>query len=170
MCGEHLTNTAKVVLAKGSSPRVRGTRDDEIGVRVGGGIIPACAGNTEAVAPVHHLHRDHPRVCGEHDRVKVTKQGGSGSSPRVRGTRNLVVICRDQNGIIPACAGNTRLSAHDAVYGRDHPRVCGEHSAITSKDSAESGSSPRVRGTRGQDEGVEVAVGIIPACAGNTRR
>ena len=66
VCGEHLRSAWHIAVAKGSSPRVRGT----LGVRGSGcrgrGIIPACAGNT-CLRPTHRSNlRDHPRVCGEH--------------------------------------------------------------------------------------------------------
>ena len=71
----------------------------------------------------------------------------SGSSPRMRGTRLLLQLVCLHCGIIPAYAGNTsRLSQGKAAW-RDHPRVCGEHSGISSIHSPALGSSPRMRGT-----------------------
>ncbi len=98
-------------------------------------------------------------------------------------------------GIIPACAGNTGrphspLAAtgdHPRVCGEhvspvidginefrmvegDHPRVCGEHLAGAAGDVLAQGSSPRVRGTPRRSRRRRARPGIIPACAGNTRR
>ena len=70
-----------------------------------------------------------------------------GSSPRVRGTRNLFF----------------RL-----FFSRDHPRVCGEHEMALTDEDIMRGSSPRVRGTPELRYKYEVNGGIIPACAGNT--
>ena len=91
--------------------------------------------------------RDHPRVCGEHDMGLTEHQDRLGSSPRVRGTRSELHIGGVLHGIIPACAGNTTSTALLIVFGRDHPRMCGEHLKIYDDDAKEMGSSPRVRGT-----------------------
>ena len=52
----------------------------------------------------------------------------------------------------------------------DHPRVCGEHARVPTGFETRTGSSPRVRGTLLGGDGLGLARGIIPACAGNTRR
>ena len=52
--------------------------------------------------------------------------------------------------------------------GRDHPRVCGEHRNVELCAPLSSGSSPRMRGTPIKYPIGCVAVGIIPAYAGNT--
>ena len=46
--------------------------------------------------------------------------------------------------------------------------MCGEHSLAAYTITLNPGSSPRVRGTRFSGVGHDRAVGIIPACAGNT--
>ncbi len=93
-----------------------------------------------------------------------------GSSPRVRGTPLLSFPGTLRPGIIPACAGNT-VCCH-SLFGSwwDHPRVCGEHPVREITVSFAMGSSPRVRGTRHAQRADGHGVGIIPACAGNTRR
>ena len=113
--------------------------------------------------------RDHPRVCGEHSPQDDKTGKQSGSSPRVRGTHGHPARVRRGRGIIPACAGNTRVLALRLREVRDHPRVCGEHSAGISASQNALGSSPRVRGTRVFGLKLGDPRGIIPACAGNTR-
>ena len=127
VCGEHRLGAHHPVPRPGSSPRVRGTPAH--GNRAIGGcrIIPACAGNTAWPA--------------------VSRGRFMGSSPRVRGTRNLFF----------------RL-----FFSRDHPRVCGEHEMALTDEDIMRGSSPRVRGTPELRYKYEVNGGIIPACAGNT--
>ena len=66
VCGEHFVSCGDFPLAKGSSPRVRGTLLGNAQTGHGRGIIPACAGNTGDGAPTRPPVRDHPRVCGEH--------------------------------------------------------------------------------------------------------
>ena len=127
-------------------------------------------------------------MCGEHIKLWLVKKPRSGSSPRVRGTLAGKKTTTVTNGIIPACAGNTDTSisvtsnlgiipacAGNTVWRnpnfycmRDHPRVCGEHSDFNEMWCNHSGSSPRVRGTPVGLDSVNIAVGIIPACAGNT--
>ena len=46
VCGEHLSNFLMTSRREGSSPRVRGTRPDNVHGVHDRGIIPACAGNT----------------------------------------------------------------------------------------------------------------------------
>ena len=112
--------------------------------------------------------RDHPRVCGEHLACVVTLLLAAGSSPRMRGTRMRSSVRGIQIGIIPAYAGNTASCSSSTHCSRDHPRVCGEHSADPWMLSEATGSSPRMRGTQVR-RGVRLGRrGIIPAYAGNT--
>ena len=107
-------------------------------------------------------------MCGEHGGPLDDDTINWGSSPHVRGTpagRRLHRLC---GGIIPACAGNTRGWSRVCRPRRDHPRMCGEHSELSPQRSARSGSSPHVRGTRAMQSLMTMALGIIPACAGNT--
>ncbi|EEP20776.1 hypothetical protein BIFANG_03346 [Bifidobacterium angulatum DSM 20098 = JCM 7096] len=46
--------------------------------------------------------------------------------------------------------------------------MCGEHPVSMKQALPSSGSSPRVRGTLGRVRVEGLALGIIPACAGNT--
>ena len=152
----------------GSSPRVRGTRSIPRRSWYISGIIPACAGNTAHRRRSERKTRDHPRVCGEHSVLVVEKVFRWGSSPRVRGTRQAGERGRRVAGIIPACAGNTLPRRGVVAAGWDHPRVCGEHNQGKHIMNQGTGSSPRVRGTRDEAGNVHRALGIIPACAGNT--
>ena len=115
--------------AAGSSPHVRGTLFRKRALRGPTGSIPACAGNTAHNFWRNTGKRDHPRMCGEHDRAELLAATKTGSSPHVRGTLSLVVVLRLVWGIIPACAGNTISGRMDFRALRDHPRMCGEHPA-----------------------------------------
>ena len=95
------------------------------------GIIPACAGSTNAPFFVFDGVWDHPRMCGEHTGAIETGKIHGGSSPHVRGAP---VIHSNQilsSGIIPACAGSTGRETNIRAYYRDHPRMCGEHEVIS---------------------------------------
>ena len=168
MCGEHLVDKVHNAPSTGSSPRVRGTQKPATR-RVGyTGIIPACAGNTFLINIGDAYTRDHPRVCGEHRLIELFTKALTGSSPRVRGTHNIMAGKKTTTGIIPACAGNTVSKLSYGLAARDHPRVCGEHKVHERLRRCTPGSSPRVRGTRQVLQEVRWQVGIIPACAGNT--
>ena len=64
---------------------------------------------------------------GEHSRSTVRSTIRLGSSPHARGTPRLKEMCVPIEGIIPACAGNTRHSPSSLSRVRDHPRMRGEH-------------------------------------------
>ena len=149
VCGEHHSARSPQLGQTGSSPRVRGTLERVPRRVAAGGIIPACAGNTRWWSYTPRQGGDHPRVCGEHAR------------PLTTGARS--------SGIIPACAGNTLIRAARGVNERNHPRVCGEHAGKGLTLDNYTGSSPRVRGTLGLEVRDGPVLGIIPACAGNTR-
>ena len=148
MCGEHYSTANETIPEAGSSPRVRGTPYVALQYECGGGIIPACAGNTSP--PTKRTVR------------------ARGSSPRVRGTHLLICDCARVRGIIPACAGNTVREILGRADRRDHPRVCGEHDCDIAQLVHAVGSSPRVRGTLPAFGHGLRPLGIIPACAGNT--
>ena len=169
VCGEHFRFNLSNRLTQGSSPRVRGTPPPAPPREARGGIIPACAGNTDHVVSFESALRDHPRVCGEHPMTQRTALTVAGSSPRVRGTHAVPLPPQFRPGIIPACAGNTDKVFGQKTIGRDHPRVCGEHLARRWALRRLMGSSPRVRGTLCGSLSAPNLTGIIPACAGNTR-
>ncbi len=108
VCGEHVFTIPGHIPAWGSSPRVRGTPRMTVRGLGAVGIIPACAGNTLNLRHSALFKRDHPRVCGEHVRIRNLYDPPAGSSPRVRGTRPVRHHAMRKPGIIPACAGNTR--------------------------------------------------------------
>ena len=98
-------------------------------------------------------HQDHPRGCGEQKHGFVNYIPLTGSPPRVRGTVCLPDFSHEHLRITPAGAGN-RLSEPDLLHSaRDHPRGCGEQTAVIPIGQKVEGSPPRVRGTAGPCEG-----------------
>ena len=182
----------QIIVASGSSPRVRGTvLENGHGDRILR-FIPACAGNR--IVTVFRCWRSpvHPRVCGEQRYLNDSFDplDYAGSSPRVRGTVrdfcSCMVVCR----FIPACAGNSCVASVRIARLSVHPRVCGEQKSPVLVVCNGFGSSPRVRGTderhpsrikliggrgssprvRGTAQCPDCPTGIqrfIPACAGN---
>ena len=88
----------------------------------------------------------------------------------MRGTPTRPTRQPSRPGIIPAYAGNTSNNWWPDSASRDHPRVCGEHTASSRYMSRFEGSSPRMRGTHGGQCDLRCRAGIIPAYAGNTIR
>ena len=154
----------------GSSPHVRGALCRLSRPTSRGGIIPACAGSTEMRVVAFCIAGDHPRMCGEHVREAMTLDGDPGSSPHVRGAHVGRADDVRADGIIPACAGSTKRSLDHEDHQEDHPRMCGEHPLTVMWTVMASGSSPHVRGARECWRRFRCGLGIIPACAGSTRR
>ena len=114
--------------------------------------------------------RDHPRMCGEHAGQLLSVRHETGSSPHVRGAQDGNQCDHGKLGIIPACAGSTIKPDITLEQMRDHPRMCGEHPLTVMWTVMASGSSPHVRGARECWHRFRCGLGIIPACAGSTRR
>ena len=85
MRGEHASTAASCAAYWGSSPHARGARIVVEQVSVQGGIIPACAGSTNAAMGVRVRVWDHPRMRGEHLRDGFLASASGGSSPHARG-------------------------------------------------------------------------------------
>ena len=66
MCGEHTGLMVLSIVARGSSPHVRGAPSWQTLQQLNGRIIPACAGSTSRPTGRARTARDHPRMCGEH--------------------------------------------------------------------------------------------------------
>ena len=107
-CGEHGHAEVWARFKRGSSPRLRGTLGGVHRFGRGRGIIPALAGNTNALPSARVIYRDHPRACGEHITPNPLANALLGSSPRLRGTLLRHLPSPSAHGIIPALAGNTR--------------------------------------------------------------
>ena len=151
----------------GSSPRVRGTGHRPLAGSDDGRFIPARAGNGSDCVCMVTGEPVHPRACGERRRACCRMRRPRGSSPRVRGTDSRGRDARQGRRFIPARAGNGRARMPRAGAAPVHPRACGERPRSRRSRAANTGSSPRVRGTAralgaGGDRGR-----FIPARAGN---
>ena len=150
VCGENNLTVCPHTTPPGSSPRVRGKLLVSVLFAAYNRLIPACAGKTYTLSSPAGSLSAHPRVCGENGNRMGTGVVGSGSSPRVRGKpQGICHICQ-LPGLIPACAGKTQRPSSPLWEGGAHPRVCGENVCARTVSAASRGSSPRVRGKRGQ--------------------
>ena len=131
-------------------------------------FIPASAGNTIRYQLIARGTPVHPRERGEHPTVSPQSLLRGGSSPRARGTPDLLDDLLNQRRFIPASAGNTCSLACPICSRSVHPRERGEHNSMASAKRCHSGSSPRARGTRGLRVRRELQFRFIPASAGNT--
>ena len=167
--GEYLTIPGVQGVHTGSSPLSRGIHMPGIALVRGDGIIPALAGNTSAAFLRLHSPTDHPRSRGEYTIPSATRRSRIGSSPLSRGIPLGRRRLRRPLGIIPALAGNT--AAHLLLLHQrgDHPRSRGEYGRASRNRLLLLGSSPLSRGIHTNGDMPGIALGIIPALAGNTR-
>ena len=132
-------------------------------------IIPAYAGSTHSRRRVSGTGRDHPRIRGEHGPSRIVQNRHYGSSPHTRGAlRGAGPRCRRRR-IIPAYAGSTHRLGCAGDFGRDHPRIRGEHDSLSTEKFRARGSSPHTRGAPMKRPARPTPTRIIPAYAGSTR-
>ncbi len=153
----------------GSSPPARGTQKCAVDHNAWLGLIPACAGNTPSLPALSHQVAAHPRLRGEHLNTNTHLEAVQGSSPPARGTHKLAAKWLHNLGLIPACAGNTTCATSGGQTRAAHPRLRGEHNIEERNQRDVAGSSPPARGTHVADDDDYLLIGLIPACAGNTR-
>ena len=187
----------------GLSPRVRGNRHQSAGaessgyqtacnpVRVGGGVgggsIPACAGEPVSIYPSRPLLGLSPRGGGTlrwaalcwasvYPRVCGGTLARSGLSPRVR-TNNSAATTRPENRVYPRVCGGTEVrigcEKTDPRAGEPWPPVSSWRSIPAcagnqSKDNhnRNRGSIPACAGEPEQSAATLISIRSIPACAG----
>ena len=168
--GEHGGPDTRLLSLLGSSPHTRGARRPDPRRDSGMRIIPAYAGSTRATLYEVSVVPDHPRIRGEHERLRPRILGLLGSSPHTRGARRRRPHPNVDRRIIPAYAGSTRTYAAGEPLARDHPRIRGEHEKTRHPPPQTPGSSPHTRGARRQCGLYDEIPRIIPAYAGSTSR
>ena len=101
----------------GSPLRVRGKAVHHKHRHSPGRITPACAGKRAVRAPRRSSRWDHPRVCGEKERVAMMVRATMGSPPRVRGKAVHHKHRHSPGRITPACAGKSSIQHLTASLG-----------------------------------------------------
>ena len=167
-CGANVFDSNGVAFAVGSSPRMRGKPCRPCRTRPRRRIIPAHAGQTDRRLQRRNHPPDHPRACGANEPVDGGWQIHDGSSPRMRGKLLRQIRAMSDTRIIPAHAGQTRISSAFASSSSDHPRACGANQQTNRPLSGNSGSSPRMRGKHTAITNAMPDLRIIPAHAGQT--
>ena len=107
VCGEKTLCPGPYLKSKGSPPRVRGKGGDGLSHAALEGITPAYAGKSKTRPLLHHLGRDHPRVCGEKCPPGKFFFMTVGSPPRMRGKVHQHLCGLVGLGITPAYAGKS---------------------------------------------------------------
>ena len=149
VCGERGLRGGGSVRSVGSSPRMRGTLSKTTAQVKAARFIPAYAGNAGCAGAAARPRTVHPRVCGER------------AGPALAGRADL--------RFIPAYAGNASPRKTGLGCTSVHPRVCGEREGTAGTVDSLNGSSPRMRGTRGNGGHGGQPERFIPAYAGNAR-
>ena len=168
-CGENEAKINGTWVEPGSSPRMRGKLQKQLGKPWKNGLIPAHAGKTPGGAVSDGPDGAHPRACGENFVMTFHRLPTRGSSPRMRGKQLRLRARHLQGRLIPAHAGKTSPVASASAFSRAHPRACGENAEVLETALIIAGSSPRMRGKRSRRPRSLPAGGLIPAHAGKTR-
>ena len=190
VCGGAHRVVRQKELARGLSPRVRGSHGAGADGQRALGSIPACAGEPGGINAAQMQLKVYPRVCGGAMAAALMASLASGLSPRVRGeparfswtrsaSRVYPRVCGGArpripadvplSGSIPACAGEPRHGQLGITLFTVYPRVCGGAMDARVRTSGGRGLSPRVRGSRGTASSASRCSRSIPACAGEPR-
>ena len=167
-CGEKTFHVQNDVHGLGSPPRMRGKVERCVESSRRSGITPAHAGKSNQPVCGVNVKRDHPRACGEKKSSTPRTAPARGSPPRMRGKEEQCGRCQARTRITPAHAGKREEQQAPEPRRKDHPRACGEKSALGVGLELSEGSPPRMRGK--VDAGIaEIEiVGITPAHAGKS--
>ena len=115
----------------------------------------------------------YPRGCGEAPDAGDATAAADGLSPRVRGSRRLVVGLRHVDGSIPAGAGKPGRRQHiTSIMATVYPRGCGEapNASVSQRNSPDHGLSPRVRGSRAPSRPPSEPLPVYPRGCGEAPR
>ena len=145
VCGADGLTSIGGGLVSGSSPRVRSRLTEIILAIVTTGIISACAEQTECERLQGFPDGDHLRVCGADHGLHLLLTWFGGSSPRVRSRHHHLMLENIIIRIISACAEQTVSLTMGRRPWWDHLRVCGADLIMILRQRVSDGSSPRVR-------------------------
>ena len=168
--GENCVVLRAARFSPGSSPLTRGKLTFPIMTKGGGGLIPAHAGKTVALASSQFAKKAHPRSRGENRPPKMRIPFSPGSSPLTRGKLAIAMVFGSLMRLIPAHAGKTVRARTAQVLRAAHPRSRGENDGGFAWKAGFPGSSPLTRGKRRARRPKVRVSRLIPAHAGKTAR
>ena len=131
---------------------------------------PVYAGKSRSTRPVRRRGQDHPRLCGEKEVLDLRLNLLEGSPPPMRGKVPAAFCHNFQPRITPAYAGKRSTYMLPDVGAWDHPRLCGEKSALPIAALSDSGSPPPMRGKEDNGHTSSRFSRITPAYAGKRNR
>ena len=153
----------------GLSPRLRGNQRECRLPSPFTRSIPAPAGEPLAGHRPGPPRTVYPRACGGTEFYYSTRQGGDGLSPRLRGNLAEGRAGPGEPGSIPAPAGEPGCCTAGLRTTRVYPRACGGTGDEPGHKAMRAGLSPRLRGNRLLPGQARVALGSIPAPAGEPK-
>ena len=165
-CGGAGQELSALHLAKGLSPRMRGSHYCGVRRLPVRGSIPAHAGEPSTTERAFHPLWVYPRACGGAPTQDPGQGLEWGLSPRMRGSRGALSRSNFEMGSIPAHAGEPVIDSHWAVLRRVYPRACGGAISSYEPNTFNLGLSPRMRGSPALSAFEIASLGSIPAHAG----
>ena len=109
----------------------------------------------------------HPHGCGEREPNHQATAAIPGSSPRLWGTLHSLNTEQWKNRFIPTAVGNACNNANMSRPTTVHPHGCGERVRKLALDIRQTGSSPRLWGTRKNADFLTLIGRFIPTAVGN---
>ncbi len=134
--GEQPVPAQKLQESSGSSPRARGTAHNPANGGSYVRFIPAGAGNSSGRSWPVPAKTVHPRGRGEQMGSAPASSRVSGSSPRARGTVDVLAAKLGLYRFIPAGAGNSRSARRTWPAMTVHPRGRGEQAKARKGEGA----------------------------------
>ena len=125
-CGEKAFTSSLFQVFSGSPPHMRGKERHGYSHHPRMGITPAHAGKSLIYAIWVCSTWDHPRTCGEKEKISAPEFFKGGSPPHMRGKAYYHDGVNASHGITPAHAGKRLNTVKNPFKKRDHPRTCGE--------------------------------------------
>ena len=132
-------------------------------------FIPTAVGNAFAGPVLGRVWPVHPHGCGERGCAFSVCQHGTGSSPRLWGTRAKDGRLMLSGRFIPTAVGNAVYFRCKSRTGPVHPHGCGERAEARTRQIRPIGSSPRLWGTLKPMERSILHCRFIPTAVGNAK-
>ena len=165
-CGATGGGTQWAAITNGTSPHLRGNRDETLISEAYQRDIPAPAGQPIIGWRDPGQREGHPRTCGATPKSKFMPRYPTGTSPHLRGNRPCAWRGEQDTGDIPAPAGQPSGYHPTYLFRGGHPRTCGATCRSQVQCAPQGGTSPHLRGNHQYDARRWLAVGDIPAPAG----